>query len=193
MTPEILARYLSGNASPADRAAVEAWAQSTAANAGDLVQLRTVWTPQVSPSEDWNVDRAWNRVWPQLSDGTPVTPLFRRPAVWMALAATVILAAGAAWRATRPTDTLYQTAVGQQQRVTLSDGSTVDLAPGSRLEVKAGYGRPGRTVTLSGRGMFEVRHDAGHPFRVIASGTTMGGQPTPRQLRSKSRPMRVNG
>ncbi|MEO8451591.1 MAG: FecR domain-containing protein, partial [Gemmatimonadota bacterium] len=83
------------------------------------------------------------------------------------------MAVGAAWQATRSRSTVYQTAVGQQQQIRLADGSTVDLAPDSRLEVGNGYGRTTRAVTLAGRGLFEVRHDAGRPFRVTAGGATI--------------------
>lgn len=60
----------------------------------------------------------------------------------------------------------FQTSVGQRDSVRLPDGSTVVLAPGSRLTVAAAYGTTTREVTLEGAAYFDVRHDAQHPFTV---------------------------
>ncbi len=62
------------------------------------------------------------------------------------------------------------TKVGQRDSLTLSDGTRVVLAPGSRLTVAAGYGRRTREVTLDGAAYFDVQHDATLPFTVHAKG-----------------------
>ena len=55
---------------------------------------------------------------------------------------------------------------GQRIEVTLSDGTRVWLNSGSRLEYPSVFGRHRREVKLTGEAMFEVTHDAGHPFVV---------------------------
>lgn len=55
---------------------------------------------------------------------------------------------------------------GQRIEVTLSDGSRVWLNSGSRLEYPSVFGRHRREVKLVGEAMFEVEHDAEHPFVV---------------------------
>lgn len=55
---------------------------------------------------------------------------------------------------------------GQRIEVTLSDGTSVWLNSGSRLEYPSVFGRHRREVKLTGEAMFEVTHDAGHPFVV---------------------------
>jgi transmembrane sensor len=60
----------------------------------------------------------------------------------------------------------YVTAVGQRDSVRLPDGTTVMLAPGSRLTVAAEFGRERREVMLEGAAYFDVRHDASRPFLV---------------------------
>lgn len=64
----------------------------------------------------------------------------------------------------------YTTPVGTRDSVQLADGSRVVLAPGSRLETSAGYGKGSRDVTLDGAAYFDVRHDASAPFTVHAGG-----------------------
>lgn len=55
---------------------------------------------------------------------------------------------------------------GQRIEMTLPDGSHVWLNSGARLEYPAVFGRHRREVKLSGEAMFEVEHDADHPFVV---------------------------
>ncbi len=62
------------------------------------------------------------------------------------------------------------TVVGTRDSLTLTDGSRVILAPGSRLTVAAGYGKSGRDVTLEGAAFFDVRHDDALPFTVRTGG-----------------------
>ena len=62
----------------------------------------------------------------------------------------------------------YATGKGQHQRITLADGSVVDLDAETKLSVS--FSRSARRVTLAdGEAIFDVAHDAGRPFTVAAS------------------------
>jgi transmembrane sensor len=62
---------------------------------------------------------------------------------------------------------VYETSVGEQSTVRLSDGSIVTLNTDSSIEVR--YDDTQRAVLLlRGEVYFEVAHDAAHPFRVLA-------------------------
>ncbi|HEU4643133.1 MAG TPA: FecR domain-containing protein [Gemmatimonadaceae bacterium] len=61
----------------------------------------------------------------------------------------------------------YRTVRGQRAAITLLDGTRVQLGPASRLRV-ARAASPARTVELEGEAVFDVVHDAAHPFRVVA-------------------------
>lgn len=65
---------------------------------------------------------------------------------------------------------VYVTPVGQRDSVQLPDGSTVVLAPGSRLTVASGFNGSNRQVTLEGAAFFEVMHEGKHPFVVHSRG-----------------------
>lgn len=60
----------------------------------------------------------------------------------------------------------YRTVRGQRAAITLLDGTRVQLGPVSRLRV-ARATSPTRTVKLEGEAVFDVVHDAAHPFRVV--------------------------
>ena len=51
----------------------------------------------------------------------------------------------------------------------LADGSTLTLAPGSRLRYPKRFGGPERLVRLEGEAFFQVFHDEKHPFRVLTT------------------------
>lgn len=175
LSSDLLARYLSGEASDADRAAVEAWA-ALPANRRELDRLQALWEP--SPGQDWNVEDAWQRVSARLDEAPVVAISPRRP--WLgwevALAATVALAIGAGtlWRVLQvepaASVSVVSTAAGERRTVNLPDGTEVTLAPESELRLAADYGTGTRQVTLRGEAWFVVEHDSTRPFLVRSGG-----------------------
>jgi ferric-dicitrate binding protein FerR (iron transport regulator) len=106
-----------------------------------------------------------------------------RRLVPLAAAATLLLAAGVAvWSRDARVDggdaagarvaaapaRAVTAPVGRPDSLVLADGSRVVLAPGSTLEIAAGYGAERRELTLRGVAHFVVRHDAARPFVVRA-------------------------
>jgi transmembrane sensor len=63
---------------------------------------------------------------------------------------------------------IYETSLGEQSTVRLSDGSLITLNTDSSIEVT--YDDAQRSIQLGrGEGYFEVAHDPGRPFRVHAA------------------------
>lgn len=61
----------------------------------------------------------------------------------------------------------YETGAGQRLNVKLEDGTRLVLSPGSAVDI--GYADGQRLVRMTrGEVLFDVRHDAAHPFRVAA-------------------------
>jgi len=72
--------------------------------------------------------------------------------------------------ASHETSKVYATAIGEQRRVVLSDGSTATVDSDSSISVDARFAS--RTVRhLKGRVNFDVEHDPKHPF-VVEAGET---------------------
>lgn len=61
---------------------------------------------------------------------------------------------------------VYATGIGQRTTVALSDGTTVTLAPASRLTLSTDFGRTTRDVVLEGEARFDVVPAARAPFTV---------------------------
>jgi len=94
-----------------------------------------------------------------------------RGPVLAAAAALTAMVGIAQWRGgNAATAQVYATQVGQRDSVKLPDGSTVVLAPGSRLTVASGFNSGNREVTLEGAAFFDVIHDGAHPFVVHSRG-----------------------
>ena len=123
------------------------------------------------------MQRIWNAL-PQARDGSQNSP---QPAARLhdrnrlvALAASVVLLAGlAAWLAIGYSQIqVLDTAIGEQRRITLADGSQLDLAPNSRVSTRFTLTR--RDVRLEGgQAFFAVTHNALRPFIVHAGSLTV--------------------
>ena len=190
----IIDRYLAGEASADESAAVEARRLPDPAWARTIELLRAEFAPGTKPTP--GVDLAWarlrNRIDATHAPGlrlhdTPRAPTARRPlrvgTPWLRIAAALVIAVGslATWRLvsarrnasddTPNAATTFandiRTPNGTRQTITLGDGSQVTLNAGSRLRWSdSGHGP--RDVYLDGEAYFSVTHDPARPFRVHA-------------------------
>jgi transmembrane sensor len=190
---EDLARYLAGEAPPAEAAAVARWLDEDRRRAELLSSLQApVERLRAAPPAGLDVEGALRRVHARMeAPGLTVVPgTSPARARWLgatwglrAAAAVAILAGGAliARQLLRPAGgvsqvaaaaRVYRTAVGQRDSVRLPDGTRVLLGPGSELAL-AGNFQASRSVSLSGEALFDVRHDAARPFTVRSGGAVI--------------------
>ena len=113
---------------------------------------------------------------PQRGRRAPPPPLVHRLTHrnrLIAFAASVLLVGVAGWYALRYSDDrMLETAVGEQRHIALSDGSRLDLAPGSLVSARFTLAR--RDVRLvRGQAFFAVAHNALRPFIVHANSLTV--------------------
>jgi transmembrane sensor len=123
------------------------------------------------------MQRLWN-AFPEARAKTLHPPPFvnrRKHRNWLiTLAASVVLMVGAAgWFAWHYSDEqVLDTAIGEQRRITLADGSHLDLAPGSRVITH--FTLTKRDVRLErGQAFFQVAHNVTRPFIVHANNLTV--------------------
>lgn len=184
-------RYLSGECTPDEAKAIDAWIAMDPSHARLLESMRVVWTEAATPLPQVDEQAAWQAFQARRGEvkrpvraavAVPSLQLSRtRGTPWMwPLAAGLLLAAGAAgwWKHTEDVRLAeaappreYITARGQRAEVTLIDGTRVWLSTDTRLEVPQSYGAITRDVTLNGEAYFVVQHDADRPFRVRAGGS----------------------
>ena len=192
--PQIIDRYLAGEASPSDldelrvqRERDPAWAAAIdALRAANAANGRVGGTPR---SQRWDTDAAWSQLESRIGVGkrSEPRPIGRAVRVrpfpvrryWLLAAGLVVMVGALAWRMlARPTSdgapTIAMREVvtpnGARNTFTLDDGSRVTLNAGSRLRWAQDFGARTRDVHLEGEAYFVVTHDDARPFRVHARG-----------------------
>lgn len=92
------------------------------------------------------------------------------PMAMLAIAALACLMLSLAVRA--PRSQAFETAIGEQRRIVLADGSTAELNTDTRLRVR--YEEDVRRLELlRGEALFDVAHDPTRPFIVEADGQSV--------------------
>ncbi|MFK0090009.1 FecR family protein [Pseudomonas sp. NPDC090755] len=151
-------RLHSGTATTADRARYQRWCQLSPAHAEAAREAEALWG-------DLGQTHA--------AVGLAVAPPRRR---WgKALAASLVLAlvGYGGWQQAPALLADYHTRVGQQQRITLADGSRVLLNSASALSVAYADGER-RVLLTAGEALFEPAPDS-RPFIVEAGGEVVQG------------------
>ena len=175
----VLGRYLSGQASPEERAAVEAWLGADAERRTAVAALQAAWAAdarQYEPSYD--TDAAWRRLRRGLAQtarpARSVASRWRPPAIAAGL--VVLLGVGGVWWlgahpvARPPALREYATPKGRRAVLRLLDGTEITLNADSRLGVPVRFAPRGRDVYLEGEAYFSVVHDGARPFVVHTAG-----------------------
>jgi transmembrane sensor len=124
------------------------------------------------------IEAAWKRterltVLKSAVRGQTLRPSRARAHFWFfgaASAAALIVAAigaGSFWMADKPETQTYATAIGGRETLALADGSRIELNTDTQLRTQITAHE--RKVWLDhGEAYFQIRHDAAHPFVVIA-------------------------
>ena len=150
------------NWSDRDRLELDAWLAEASINLVTYLRLEAAWN---------RTERlvALNRPLshpPKAGASKPSSPILVR------IAAVIVvggLAASGAWFALQPQENTYSTPVGVHETISLADGSQIELNTDSILHTRSDSTR--RLVTLDkGEAFFKIKHDAAHPFVVLARG-----------------------
>ena len=164
MNEEILYRYMKHQSTARERTAIADWLEADASNREllDRMSLEMETLALIAPELDDMHERSVRR-----------TTLRGRLVRWSAAAAAaVVLCVGSWYAADHNIREEFSGRVLSFQtsnapvRYTLSDGTEVWLNAGTRLEYPAAFTGRERRVRVSGEALFDVKHDAGHPFIV---------------------------
>ncbi len=193
---QLLARYLSGLASPEEEQALERWLAAGPTRRDALARLREVWDRSAAlPFAESAVDT--RAAWTVLADKMAKSPVHprqpplrvvpwssRRVAPLLRIAAVLVLATSSVlvWErlshhgradetAPRPMQ-MIATVKGERANIRLSDGSRIVVGVDTRVQYAENFGACpasgacARDVFLDGQAYFDVVHDPARPFRV---------------------------
>lgn len=156
---EWLLRAASADWSPEDQAGLDAWLGAS----------------EFHRASYWRLEAAWHEaarlaaLQPANRGTTVLKRLLGRGALKAAAAALFVGVAAAAvyHEYSAPNVSTYATAVGGHRTLTLPDGTVIELNTDTVITIANDLSQ--RTVWLTrGEALFEVKHDARHPFTVIA-------------------------
>lgn len=162
-----LARLQRDDLNEHDGLEFEAWLAAAPAHEGAYRRTLAMWHAYESCADDVLAELAADARRTSLR-----SPPTRRG--WLMAAGGSALAAGLGVAIlpgllSEPAAQTYATGRGERRRITLADGSIVDLNAQTSLSVR--FIRSGRQVVLAdGQAIFDVTHDARRPFIVQASG-----------------------
>lgn len=173
---ELIAQFLSGNATAAEQQQLEDWIEASAANRLHFLELREAWLA-TARSGNYDALSAWQEMRTQLS------PRLVWYAGWkkaIRIAASFILpfilggSAMFAWvhKGTPGANDGMVTITspkGATTRIELSDGTEVWLNAGSKLQYAHSYNGLRREVKLEGEAYFKVQTNPQKPFTVKAA------------------------
>jgi transmembrane sensor len=158
-----LARLQRAEVTEADGLEFDAWLAAAPANPAAYRAALTLWHQVEACSDDILVQLAADERRQSLKRGPT-----RR---WMVGAGGFAIAAGLAVTVLpvmQPSVETYVTGKGQRQRITLKDGSVVDLNAETHLQVSFVHSER-RVVLGEGEAIFDVAHDERRPFTVEAA------------------------
>ncbi|MGC1241443.1 MAG: FecR domain-containing protein [Chryseosolibacter sp.] len=182
---DLIASYLAGEATHAEKKSVDAWIGSSAENQRYFEELRLIFEKAAAnamkPIEHFDTDKAWQKLRTRLSeDGAAKTIKldsgFSPYQFFLRVAAGVILVLAVGFFAYRVFRTDAVTSVrllaGDTTAAdTLPDGSGVFLNRATKIEYAANRKNNARTAKLEGEAYFHVRHDEEKTFIVEAEET----------------------
>lgn len=172
----MLAKYMSGEASPEEASAIDQWVNASARNRLILDQAMTVWA-RIPENKSWQLPDKdkWLKDFREKISGRPLRSLKR--ILWTSAAAVLILIASTILWLTKPDSTPGKTAPWITRSGgavaltdTLPDQSLVDLGHQAIIKYPAHFTGSSREVKLWGNASFVVTADPGKPFIVDVEG-----------------------
>lgn len=184
MNDELLVKYLLGEITPEEQAAVKEWIDENDSNRRYFEQFQLIWDKSrlFAATSTVNENAAWLRFQQRISNSTtiaeeaPVIPI-RKKYNWMRAAAILILVVSVLglyflWNQ-KPAELLVIATRQQVLADTLPDGSVVTLNRNSSLTYPETFKGSERPVNLKGEGFFNVKADKRKPFIVHINDITV--------------------
>lgn len=171
MEQELLFRYFRGETSQEEEERILSWVEASPANRAEFRKAHLLFAGLAlyapAPASD-------------TASPKPRRTLLRIVRYAVRTAAAVIVMVGAAYfgriyyhRSLSEQQTWISVPAGQRMQMALADGTLVHLNAGTTLEYPVVFSHKDRRVKLTGEALFEVAHDAKHPFIVETFATDL--------------------
>ncbi|HZE84428.1 MAG TPA: FecR domain-containing protein, partial [Puia sp.] len=172
---DLIGSALQGTLSPDEDLQFRQWLGLSPDNQQKYDRLQQTWKDGLADYIYYQAadeSKAWEAIRARIADKGVIgasfgkkTPVINR---W-AVAAAILLFVGAGWwyLARKDASILYETALNEQKKISLPDGSTLILSAQTHIQLDPGFNKLGRTVMLAaGEAHFDVSHQPELPFIV---------------------------
>ncbi|MBS1567223.1 MAG: FecR domain-containing protein [Bacteroidetes bacterium] len=189
INPDLLVKYLLGEASSEEQTLTEQWINAGEANRKEFEHFRLIWeaSRELAVQSDLDEEASWQKFRQriQASDLPPIATVatmhspaagnpfiaqrMRRPLSLWRIAAALLLAVGAGWLLSRWLPVKQENAIHSYATVvkdTLPDGSVVTLNKNSLLTYPGRFKGDMRMVGLQGEAFFNVAPDKNKGFMI---------------------------
>jgi ferric-dicitrate binding protein FerR (iron transport regulator) len=179
ITEELITKFFEGKCDAGDGAIVQAWLNENPAKLKEYFGVEEWEDFQPVPALSPEMSR---KLWKSINRNTSTPTLRHSFFRWTAVAASLLLITGLSWQfilKRQKTPAIGAATVGtsknifnqtpQKMALELSDGSTVELAPNSKLSYPENFTPLERDVTVSGEANFNITNDAAKPFSVYCN------------------------
>ncbi len=159
----LIGKFLTGEANPEEAMFLEDWIAESKENSTYFDQSALAFG---LVEKAVSTDHAWSAVQGQLKQA----PVRKLPVGWIsAVAAILIISFGTVlYLMNSNGERTVFTAGKEKKNIELTDGTDIQLAAHSSLELSEGYGKKNRSLTLKGSGYFSVKHSQKLPFIIDA-------------------------
>ncbi|MCI4669459.1 MAG: DUF4974 domain-containing protein [Bacteroidia bacterium] len=173
---ELMAKYLSGNASPQEIEELEAWVMADSENRHTFKAFKKAWMLTGATMDERKVDvnQLWKKTSKELFPQAKVVPLAsrRNTGRWLLLAAAVVavLILGI-WLINNVNTQAPQTfaTAEQDMQVELADGTKAHLNKNTRITFLPKDENGNRKLQLEGVAFLKVARDVEHPLEVVTN------------------------
>ena len=162
----MIGKFLSGEASPEEAMLLEDWISESAENETYFLQCEKSFG---LATEKVSADAAWSQVRSRITEEKEA-PVRKLNFKWVSsVAAILVITLGTFFyfSGNSASKTIF-IAGNHQKKIKLQDGTGIQLASNSSLELATGYGKKNRSVKLNGSGYFSVKHSNQLPFIIDA-------------------------
>ncbi|MBR9922980.1 MAG: DUF4974 domain-containing protein [Bacteroidetes bacterium] len=167
----LIAQYLTGEISPAEKSELMTWVEASTANREYFDHMQALWGAAEPPATEF-FEKNWESSWDKVEEAIqPVAKVRRLRGRFfrMQLAAVLLIGIGLSFwyfflQEGEPEWKTIQTASAEKTEVLLPDSSRVWLNANSQLRYDPEFSD--RVVWLEGEGFFDVTHQAGATFSI---------------------------
>jgi transmembrane sensor len=164
----LMGKYLSGQTSPAESAALMEWIEAGEQNKEEFQAVKELWEAAGDATIPiFSTEKAWNELHEKLDPAKQKAKVFSIVRLVTGVAAAFIIILSI-WLLKRGNGMETYTASARVEKLRLQDGTVVYLRQGARITYPSAFKGNERTVSLNGEAFFDVAHDTRHPFIIHA-------------------------